>query len=192
MPNTNSTWICGSLQLFLRSPRKKYTMVRTTMVARVSDGLPLSASMDDEQVRTTPRAFGFAGYAPVRDASDLSKTSNRTSALWDPIIFTKVCCKISLFHDSRLPQPTDTPFPRGSGTFLTWSPISSTTATFITACDNYIPRNLPHNICIPSPYYEKVDNELSEYKSQAKLIFRRLNMNSEPRCSIETGNYILQ
>ncbi|RUP45862.1 hypothetical protein BC936DRAFT_147647, partial [Jimgerdemannia flammicorona] len=26
-------------------------MVRTTMVARVSDGLPLAASMDDEQVR---------------------------------------------------------------------------------------------------------------------------------------------
>ena len=28
-------------------------MVKTTIIARISDGLPLAASMDDEQVKTT-------------------------------------------------------------------------------------------------------------------------------------------
>ncbi|KAG2175508.1 hypothetical protein INT43_001155 [Umbelopsis isabellina] len=37
---------------------------------------------------------------------------------------------------------------------------------------------------------EQSETELSEYKGQAKTIFRRLNLNSEPRCSIESGNYI--
>lgn len=34
--------------------------------------------------------------------------------------------------------------------------------------------------------------ELKEYKSQAKLIFRKLNLNSEKRCSIESGSYVFQ
>ncbi|KAG0053227.1 SNAP receptor [Gryganskiella cystojenkinii] len=37
---------------------------------------------------------------------------------------------------------------------------------------------------------EQVEMELKEYKSQAKLIFRKLNMNSEKRCSIESGSYV--
>ncbi|KAI7903215.1 Longin-like domain-containing protein [Cokeromyces recurvatus] len=37
---------------------------------------------------------------------------------------------------------------------------------------------------------EQVENELAEYKGQAKTIFKRLNMNSEPRCSIESGKYV--
>ncbi|GAA6039733.1 hypothetical protein JCM8097_001376 [Rhodosporidiobolus ruineniae] len=35
------------------------------------------------------------------------------------------------------------------------------------------------------------DPKLNEYKQQAKLIFRRLTPQSEPRCSIETGNSTL-
>lgn len=33
---------------------------------------------------------------------------------------------------------------------------------------------------------------MSEHKQQAKLIFRRIGPNSEPRCSIESGKYTLQ
>ncbi|KAH9814139.1 Longin-like domain-containing protein [Melampsora americana] len=38
---------------------------------------------------------------------------------------------------------------------------------------------------------EQTETDLSEYKQQAKLIFRRLNETSEPRCSIESGKYTL-
>ena len=38
---------------------------------------------------------------------------------------------------------------------------------------------------------EQIENELSEVKSQAKMIFRRLNRNSEPSASIEAGTYTL-
>ncbi|KAJ8654288.1 hypothetical protein O0I10_010110 [Lichtheimia ornata] len=37
---------------------------------------------------------------------------------------------------------------------------------------------------------EQVETELAEYKGQAKTIFKRLNVNSEPRCSIESGHYV--
>ncbi|CAO0791350.1 Longin-like domain-containing protein [Mucor lusitanicus] len=37
---------------------------------------------------------------------------------------------------------------------------------------------------------EQVETELAEYKGQAKTIFKRLNINSEPRCSIESGKYV--
>ncbi|KAG0236570.1 SNAP receptor [Actinomortierella wolfii] len=37
---------------------------------------------------------------------------------------------------------------------------------------------------------DQMEKELREYKSQAKLIFRKLNMNSAPRCSIESGSYV--
>lgn len=33
---------------------------------------------------------------------------------------------------------------------------------------------------------------MTEYKQQSKLVFRRLNANSEPACSIESGQYTLQ
>ncbi|KAF8665626.1 hypothetical protein AX16_000081 [Volvariella volvacea WC 439] len=38
---------------------------------------------------------------------------------------------------------------------------------------------------------EQTDQELQEHKQQAKLIFRRITPNSEPRCSIESGSYTL-
>lgn len=38
----------------------------------------------------------------------------------------------------------------------------------------------------------QVENELAEVKSQAKMIFRRLNRNSEQQASIESGQYTLQ
>ncbi|KAL9615963.1 MAG: hypothetical protein Q9160_009107 [Pyrenula sp. 1 TL-2023] len=38
---------------------------------------------------------------------------------------------------------------------------------------------------------EQAESELSEIKSQAKLIFRRLNRNSETEASIESGQYTL-
>ncbi|KPI36913.1 Protein transport protein sec22 [Cyphellophora attinorum] len=38
---------------------------------------------------------------------------------------------------------------------------------------------------------EQVENELSEVKSQTKMIFRRLNRNSESQASIESGAYTL-
>ncbi|KAG2237619.1 hypothetical protein INT48_004522 [Thamnidium elegans] len=34
------------------------------------------------------------------------------------------------------------------------------------------------------------DEQLAEYKGQAKTIFKRLSPNSEPRCSIESGKYV--
>ncbi|KAI9314645.1 Longin-like domain-containing protein [Dichotomocladium elegans] len=37
---------------------------------------------------------------------------------------------------------------------------------------------------------EQVEIELADYKGQAKSIFKRLNVNSEPRCSIESGLYV--
>ena len=39
---------------------------------------------------------------------------------------------------------------------------------------------------------EQSESSLAEVKSQIKLILRRLNRNSEPQASIESGNYVLQ
>ena len=39
---------------------------------------------------------------------------------------------------------------------------------------------------------KQTETALSEHKQQAKLIFRRLGPNSEPRCTIESGQYTLQ
>ncbi|KAI7864773.1 Longin-like domain-containing protein [Spinellus fusiger] len=36
---------------------------------------------------------------------------------------------------------------------------------------------------------EQIETELVEYKGQAKSIFKRLNVNSEPRCSIDSNAY---
>jgi vesicle transport protein SEC22 len=38
---------------------------------------------------------------------------------------------------------------------------------------------------------EETESKLQEHKQQAKLIFRRISPNSEPRCSIESGSYTL-
>ncbi|KAH7916761.1 Longin-like domain-containing protein [Hygrophoropsis aurantiaca] len=38
---------------------------------------------------------------------------------------------------------------------------------------------------------EQTEQALQEHKQQAKLIFRRISSNSEPRCSIESGQYTL-
>lgn len=38
----------------------------------------------------------------------------------------------------------------------------------------------------------QTEKALTEYKQQSKLVFRRLNANSEPACSIESGQYTLQ
>ncbi|KAJ6516155.1 protein transport protein Sec22 [Mycena sanguinolenta] len=38
---------------------------------------------------------------------------------------------------------------------------------------------------------EQTEQVLQEHKQQAKLIFRRISPNSEPRCSIESGQYTL-
>ncbi|KAG6832879.1 hypothetical protein H0H92_004763 [Tricholoma furcatifolium] len=38
---------------------------------------------------------------------------------------------------------------------------------------------------------EQTEQSLQEHKQQAKLIFRRITPNSEPRCSIESGQYTL-
>ncbi|KAF8351182.1 Longin-like domain-containing protein [Amanita rubescens] len=38
---------------------------------------------------------------------------------------------------------------------------------------------------------EETERTLQEHKQQAKLIFRRITPNSEPRCSIESGPYTL-
>jgi vesicle transport protein SEC22 len=39
---------------------------------------------------------------------------------------------------------------------------------------------------------EQTEQKLQEHKQQAKLIFRRITPNSEPRCSIESGPYTLE
>jgi hypothetical protein len=39
---------------------------------------------------------------------------------------------------------------------------------------------------------EQSESELAEIKQQAKMIFRRLNRNSEPLATIESGQYTLQ
>ncbi|KAH8830646.1 Longin-like domain-containing protein [Flagelloscypha sp. PMI_526] len=38
---------------------------------------------------------------------------------------------------------------------------------------------------------EQTETSLQEHKQQAKLIFRRISPNSEPRCSIESGTFTL-
>jgi vesicle transport protein SEC22 len=38
----------------------------------------------------------------------------------------------------------------------------------------------------------QTEQALQEHKQQAKLIFRRITPNAEPRCSIESGPYTLQ
>lgn len=41
-------------------------------------------------------------------------------------------------------------------------------------------------------FSRQTETELQEHKQQAKLIFRRITPNSEPKCSIESGAYTLQ
>lgn len=48
----------------------------------------------------------------------------------------------------------------------------------------------PRSVLEPTP--SQTENALQEHKQQAKLIFRRITPNSEPRCSIESGQYTLQ
>ncbi|CAG8586591.1 5967_t:CDS:2 [Paraglomus brasilianum] len=36
------------------------------------------------------------------------------------------------------------------------------------------------------------DNELADHKNKAKMLFKKMNENSEERCSIESGNYYFQ
>lgn len=38
----------------------------------------------------------------------------------------------------------------------------------------------------------QTESSLAEIKSQVKMILRKLNRNSEPQASIESGNYTLQ
>ncbi|PSR73442.1 hypothetical protein PHLCEN_2v10734 [Hermanssonia centrifuga] len=38
---------------------------------------------------------------------------------------------------------------------------------------------------------EQTEQALQEHKQQAKLVFRRITPNTEPRCSIESGQYTL-
>ncbi|ORX90336.1 snare-like protein [Basidiobolus meristosporus CBS 931.73] len=38
---------------------------------------------------------------------------------------------------------------------------------------------------------EQSETELAEYKNQAKMIFKKLTPNSESRCSIESGKYVM-
>lgn len=40
--------------------------------------------------------------------------------------------------------------------------------------------------------FSQAESELSEVKGQAKMIFRRMNRNSAPEASIESGKYNLQ
>lgn len=40
--------------------------------------------------------------------------------------------------------------------------------------------------------HHQTEQALTEHKQQAKLIFRRITPNAEPRCSIESGQYTLQ
>lgn len=49
-------WVGGKrvhLLFYTRTHTHIPNMVKSTIIARVSDGLPLAASMDDEQVRVT-------------------------------------------------------------------------------------------------------------------------------------------
>lgn len=39
---------------------------------------------------------------------------------------------------------------------------------------------------------KKAENDLADQKHQAKLVVRKLNLNSVPRASIESGNYVIQ
>ncbi len=39
---------------------------------------------------------------------------------------------------------------------------------------------------------DQTERDLSEYKQQAKLIFKRITPTAEQRCSIESGAYTLQ
>lgn len=53
--------------------------------------------------------------------------------------------------------------------------------------------NLPAGIPLAASVDDdQAEAELAEIKQQAKLIFRRLNQNSEPRASIESGPYTIQ
>ena len=39
---------------------------------------------------------------------------------------------------------------------------------------------------------EQLESDLSEYKQQAKVVLRRLTPPAEPKCSIDSGKYVLQ
>ena len=39
---------------------------------------------------------------------------------------------------------------------------------------------------------EKSESEMAEAKGQAKMLFKKLNDHSEPRCTIESGNFTFQ
>lgn len=47
-------------------------------------------------------------------------------------------------------------------------------------------------VILPSSKHNQTESSLQEVKSQIKLILRRLNRNSEPQATIESGAYTLQ
>jgi hypothetical protein len=98
-------------------------MIRSTTIARVSDGPIPSACHSDEQVYP-----------------------------WQPRWTTSRSVSLQFLHAALLLFPFSV---------LCWDSLQS-------------------------------ESELAEYKKQAKLIFRKLNENSEERASIESGPYFLQ
>ena len=50
----------------------------------------------------------------------------------------------------------------------------------------------PGTHLIHDAYYLQTDAEFNEVKGKVKLVQRRLNRNSEPQASIESGNYTYQ
>ncbi|RUS34516.1 hypothetical protein BC938DRAFT_480049 [Jimgerdemannia flammicorona] len=86
-------------------------MVRTTMVARVSDGLPLAASMDDEQVRVC--LHSEKSVLPITQGVQRGPETSSIGEQVLTIIYLAWYATNRLIHDT--PQHTPTPY-NGLGT----------------------------------------------------------------------------
>ncbi len=58
-------------------------MVKSTIIARVADGLPLAASMDDEEVvATVPSSCTLSEYSNTLKSMDLQEYKNQAKLLF--------------------------------------------------------------------------------------------------------------
>lgn len=147
------------------------TMVLLTMIARVADGLPLAASMqEDEQVRPAGRGRGGDG---------LSVRSGRGATHREP----------------RCPFSQQ----GGSGTGACFPVVAGGVGIARRCCgagagSPGAPRCVRYRPSSRSPpsLPPQSGRDLQQYQSQAKQLFRKLNEQSPTRCTLEAGAMAFQ
>lgn len=147
-------------------------MVLLTMIARVADGLPLAASMqEDEQVGPAGRVPGGAG---------LSVRSGRGATYRDPLSpFSRQGDSAQAFASQWWRVGGGEP---AGAVGLVPAAAEPPRCVSASAPAARSPPSLP----------SQSGRDLQQYQSQAKQLFRKLNEQSPTRCTLEAGAMAFQ